>query len=139
MSDPPPPPFLLIQGKLFGKVVKNDSFWTIEVDKHKKERFLVIHLEKAEPISHWATVMVAESEELDATSEYEIAVQCELVDQAEEALKRFTSAADKGSVAAQLKLAAVFAVGKESIFPVDTDLAASFKSVNLLLSSVFSH
>jgi len=74
--------------------MKKDSYWTIETSQDKA-RVLMINLEKAKPVSHWAHVMSPDSEEMDAVSEYELAVSLEINDMPVEALARFLSSANK--------------------------------------------
>jgi len=116
----------IVQGKLYAKIDHKDSYWTIENETQYKVRILTIHLEKSRPISDWPHLMKLDSPDLDPTSLYQIGLAFEQKGNYEQALQNYNTSAENGSVDAQMKLAAIYAL-KESKFSVPQNLEESFR------------
>ncbi|KAK9674849.1 hypothetical protein K7432_016839, partial [Basidiobolus ranarum] len=129
----------IIKGKLYAQIRRSDSLWEIEpaldsdlVDTGlaSAHQLLTLHLEKLVRGVDWPVVVIepaAEDKEVDITSQFYLGKMLESTSPTK-AFKYYSSAARNGHISSQLKLAAMYEIGKEksSIVVVDRNIEKSF-------------
>ncbi|ORX97932.1 HCP-like protein [Basidiobolus meristosporus CBS 931.73] len=129
----------IIKGKLYAQIRSSDSVWQMEpglesslVDSNTAARFqlLTLHLEKLVRGAEWPVVITETTEgdaQVDIASQFYLGKMYESADPVK-AFKYYLSAARNGHIASQLKLAAMYEIGKEksSLVPVERSAEKAF-------------
>ncbi|KAI8801862.1 hypothetical protein BJ742DRAFT_778887 [Cladochytrium replicatum] len=122
-----------VKGRLFASINRFDSLWQIERSPQTGEKLLTIHLEKSEPNLSWPTLIktgINDEVDVDPQSLYSIGSNHHSdLGMPRKALELITLAAERGSIAAQLKLAAWYEIGRgeAASIPVDRDPSQALK------------